>query len=60
MEAKAKKGHFCAQKAAKMFKYLKLRVKLVQNMLICSRVWVSATADLRGEVKGKTQVLIWT
>lgn len=57
---KKKKKPLLCSKTAEMFKYLKLRVKLVQNMVICCRVWISATANLRGERKGKAQVLIWT
>lgn len=54
---KGKKRPLLCSKTAEMFKYLKLHVKLVQNMVICCRVWISATADLRGEVKGKVQSL---
>lgn len=40
-----------------MLKYLKPRVKLVQNLVMCCRVWNAATANLRGEVRGKHRSL---
>lgn len=55
-----RKGALLCSKTAEMFKYLKLPVKSVQNMVMPCRVRISATADLRGEVKGKVQVLVWT
>lgn len=50
MVAKGKKKNnkkpLLCSKAGEMFKHPKLRVKLVQNMVICCRVWISATASL--------------
>lgn len=43
---KGRKRPLLCSKTGEMFEYPKLRVKLVQNTVICCRVWISAPANL--------------